>query len=34
MFQESCAQHEVTILHLVGALVPAENLKDSVMYIR
>ena len=32
MLQESWAQPEVTILHLVGGIVPAETLKDIVMY--
>ena len=34
VFQESCAQPGVTILHLgVGALVPKEELKDSSLSI-
>ena len=28
MFQESCAQPEVTTLHRVGALFPVEELRD------
>ena len=32
MLQESCAQPEITILHLGGALVPAE-LKDILLFI-
>lgn len=31
--QESRAQPEVTVLHLVGALAPAEELKDILEYI-
>ena len=33
VFQESCAQPEVTFLHLGGALVPAGELKDVVLCI-
>ena len=31
VLQESCAQPEVTILHLGGGLSSAEELKDIVM---
>ena len=33
VLQESCAQPEVTILHLGGGLSSAEELKDITMYI-
>ena len=33
MFQESCVQPEVTILHLGGGPSSIEELKDTVMYI-
>ena len=33
MLQESCAQPEVTILHLGGGFSSAEELKDMVMHI-
>ena len=34
VFQESCAQPGVTILHLGGeVLVPSEELKDILLYI-
>ena len=33
MLQESCAQSEVTILHLGGGSSSVEELKDIVMHI-
>ena len=33
MFQESCVQSEVTILHLGGGSSSKEDLKDIVMHI-
>ena len=33
MFQESCVQSEVTILHLGGGSSSVEELKDIVMHI-
>ena len=33
MFQESCVQSEVTILHLVWGSSSVEELKDIVMHI-